>query len=401
VTQFRSGATLTEPRLFGHRGRVDARPARYAESSYEFLNRVASPYWANVRDELEDWFEVFPAHAKADLRGRFVHRSAQQHYPAWWELYLFTLFSRLGVDVEVHPDTDGHSTHPDFRCTRDGLSFYLEATTVFSGIVEEGRNVEREGWILDLVNEARNPNFFVHLAFRIVGSQRPKRDEIERPIERWLAALDPEDVEHTLRDNPDALVLPVRDWVIELNPIPIRPEARGREGHQLLGIGPMSSGWVNDVQKLRSSLERKFSHYGTLDAPLIVCVLMMSGSADRGTVEEALFGEEAIQFSGSNPEDYRVICKRNGAWVKERGPTATDISAVAVSSHLRPWTCAAQLPDVWLHPWAQVPLAYDLPFVTASASDDGSLVYADARVGGACELLGLPADWPGPEPAFY
>lgn len=114
-----------------------------------------------------------------------------RHYPAWWELYLFTLFSRLGYAVEVHPDTGTRRTRPDFRCTHDGFGFYLEATTVFSGIVEDGRHAEREGWILDLVNEARNPNFFVHLAFRAVGSQRPKRVEVVPPIEKWLATLDP------------------------------------------------------------------------------------------------------------------------------------------------------------------------------------------------------------------
>jgi hypothetical protein len=352
-----------------------------------------------LRDELEAWFESLPAHGKADLCGRFLNRSAHQHYPAWWELYLFTLFSRLGFEVEVHPATGARRTHPDFRCTRGDARFYLEATTVFSGIVEEGRHAERESWILDLVNEARNPNFFVHLAFRVIGSQRPKRAEIVTPIERWLAALDPDAVEHTLRDNPDALVLPVRDWVIELNPVPVMPEARGREGHRLLGIGPMSSGWVNDVQKLRSSLERKFSYYGSLDAPLVVGVLMMSGSVDRATVEEALFGDEAIQFSRSNPDDVRLIRKPNGAWVKERGPTATAISAVAVSSRLRPWTCASHLPEFWLHPWARAPLTYELPFVRGTVSDEGTIAYADGRVS-ACELLGLPADWPGPEPAF-
>ena len=394
-----STSTLTELRLFGDGERFDPQPARYAESSYEFLNRVASPYWARVRDELEVWFEALPAHAKADLRGRFVDRSAQQHYPAWWELYLFTLFSRLGFELEVHPETGSRRTRPDFRCTRDVSSFYLEATTVFSGIVEEGRHAEREGWILDLVNEARNPNFFVHLAFRAVGSQRPKRGEIVTPIEKWLATLDPDAVEPTLRENSDALDLVIRDWIIELNPIPLKPEARGRKDHRLLGIGPMSSGFVNDVQKLRGSLERKFSRYGSLDAPLVVGVLMMSGSVDRETVEQALFGDEAIQLSTSNPEDYRAIRKRNGAWVKESGPAATAVSAVAVSSRLRPWTCASHLPKFWLHPWARAPLLCELPFVHAAVSDEGSLVYADARVS-ASELLGLPLDWPGPEPAF-
>lgn len=253
--------------------------------------------------------------------------------------------------------------------------------------------------ILDLVNEVRNPNFLVHLTFRAVGSRRPKRVEVVKPIEKWLATLDPDTVELTLRENSNALELVVDDWIIELNPIPVAPEARGRKEHRLLGFGPMSSGFVNDVPKLRDSLERKFRHYGSLDAPLVVGVLMMSGSVDRETVEQALFGDEAIQFSRSDPRDYRLIRRRNGAWVKERGPAATAVSAVAVSSRLRPWTSASHLPEFWLHPRAQTPLACELPFACAAVSDEGSLVYADAGVR-ACELLGLPADWPGPESPF-
>jgi len=135
--------------LFDHRERTDPSPAAHGEDSYTFLNRVASPYWAKVRAQLEAWFAEYPTDAQADLAGRFQSRLPEQHWGAWWELYLFALFSRLGFAVAVHPETGVRSTSPDFHCVRADCQFYLEAAVVFSGVVETGRHAEREGWILD------------------------------------------------------------------------------------------------------------------------------------------------------------------------------------------------------------------------------------------------------------
>jgi len=47
--------------LFSRGQRENPRHAGYAESSFAFLDRVAQPYWARVRDELDRWFDDFPA----------------------------------------------------------------------------------------------------------------------------------------------------------------------------------------------------------------------------------------------------------------------------------------------------------------------------------------------------
>ena len=381
--------------------RVDASPASQGEDSYAFLNRVASPYWAKVRDELEAWLSGYPTEARADVVARFRSKLPAQHWAAWWELYLFTLFTRLGFTVEVHPETGVRGTTPDFHCVRADCRFYLEAAVVFSGVSEAGRNAEREGWILDLVNEANNANFFVWLDFDKVGLQRPRRAEVVRPLEEWLAGLDPDAVASSVEagGTPPETTLTVRDWEMKLRALPVKPEKRGRPDHRLLGIGPISSGFVNDHVKLGNSLKRKFGHYGRLGQPLVVAVLAMSMSVDRESVEEVLFGREALQYSVDDPDDSRWIRQRNGVWMGPRGPVSRAVSAVAASSRLRPWTCAHELPDLWLNPWSDDPLQCDLPFAVGTTNDDGQTTYGQARAD-ASAILGLPDDWPGPEPPF-
>ena len=324
--------------LFDDVARENGNPASHGEDSYSFLNRVASPSWAKVRAVLDEWFANYPDEAKADLRGRFQSRRAAQHWGAWWELYLFTLLRRLGYAMEVHRETGVRGTAPDFHCVRDDCSFYLEAAVVFSGIAEDGRHGERESWILDSVNDADNSDFFVWLDFDAVGLERPGRSEIVRPIEAWLTGLDPDRVAKSLDlgDELPEMTLAVRDWRVTLRAVPVKPEARGRPDHRLLGIGPMSSGYVNDHVKLSNSLRHKFRHYGELGEPLVVGVLAMSMSVDRETVEEVLFGRAALQFSADDPSVHRTIRQRNGVWMREGGPVSRAVSAVAVSSQYSP-----------------------------------------------------------------
>lgn len=63
---------------------------------------------------------------------------------------------------------------PDFRMTRDSDSSLIEATTSFSGIVDEDRQPSREAAVLAAVDQATRPNFTVRLEIEQVGPDQPK-----------------------------------------------------------------------------------------------------------------------------------------------------------------------------------------------------------------------------------
>ncbi|MDQ3763492.1 MAG: hypothetical protein M3460_18245 [Actinomycetota bacterium] len=152
----------------------------------------------------------------------------------------------------------------------------MEAAVVFSGIVDEGRHGESEGWIYDLVNKATNPNFHVGLEFDRLGMQRPKENELIQPLEQWLTGLDPDEIAAAIDAGQEApeFYLPVRDWGLIFAAFPVKREHRGKPG-RLLGIYPAVAGPVNDKEMVRKTLKRKEVTTGCLTSlslsPCSVC----------------------------------------------------------------------------------------------------------------------------------
>src|SRR5947209_2307528 len=97
-------------KLFNDFTRVDAAAARNQEGSFAFLNRVATPWWSEVRQLLERCFQEYCRDASsekaADLRARFRSPDGRQHLGAWWELYVYWLLRALNPDksVKVEPE---------------------------------------------------------------------------------------------------------------------------------------------------------------------------------------------------------------------------------------------------------------------------------------------------------
>jgi hypothetical protein len=389
------------PRLFDDLVRTDPSPAGDGEDSFTFMNRVDQQFWSRVRDQLEEWFADYPLDAAADLVGRFRDSDPRQHHAAWWELYLFTLYRRLGYSVTVHPTVAGTTAQPDFLVVRGDEELYVEAAVVFSGIVDEQRHAAREAWIYDLVNKATNPNFHVELEFDRLGTRRPKETELIRPLEQWLTGLDPDEVATAVDagQEPPELYLPVRDWRLIFTALPVKPEHRGKPG-RLLGIYPAMSGAVNDKEMARKTLNRKGSHYGRMDKPFVVALLCMSSFMEDNDIEQALFGSLAYQYYVNDPSrEGKWVRQRDGFWMRGTQPRGTRVSAVLAATGLTPWRPAYRLPRLWLNPWATKPLTVIDPFPTATANDHGLVISTDTNIE-AHIILGLPKNWPEHKPLF-
>ena len=172
--------------LFDELERSDSRQARFSEDTFSFLNRVSGPYWERIRRELNTWYDAFPDETR-DLWRRFCSRDHRQHYGAWWELYLHRLLTALGFEATPNTQLPGGRSRPDLLAVRGEQSFYVEAVTVFSGIVASTPRSALEPAILDVINTIDASNFFVSVGFARTASSMPRRAQIIRPIEDWLA----------------------------------------------------------------------------------------------------------------------------------------------------------------------------------------------------------------------
>jgi hypothetical protein len=181
------------PALFDDFERTNGRQGLYSEDTFTFLNRAAGVVWERIREKLDDWYASFPD-VDGDVRERFRSARPDQHYAAWWELYVHNLLRSMGFEVTIHPTIPGTTGHPDFLAERSDDSFYVEAATVFSGIVAPGRRGRLEAAVQDIINEIDASNFMITLSYDRVGTTMPKGSAIKGPIEAFLTALDPDDV---------------------------------------------------------------------------------------------------------------------------------------------------------------------------------------------------------------
>ena len=392
--------TGSRPLLFDERVRTDRKPASHGEDSFSFLDRAEGEFWSKIRDELNAWFSAYPQDEAKDLRARFRDRRPGHHWGAWWELYLHRLFSRLGYQLTPHPKLPDTSKRPDFLVTGGRTPFLLEAVTVFSGIVDDGRDGTREGWIIDAVNRAEHPNFSVGIEFVQLGKLRPGAKRINGPLLRWLDSLDPD---APFSQDGDRSDLPVRhftvdDWILRFEAFALRPAARGTPG-RLVGVGPASGGMVDDVEQLRDSLSHKQGKYGTPDKPLVVAANCASSFMGDDDIANALYGAKALEYSTDGSRQRRWVRLRNGAWMGASKPRGRRVSAVLSAVQLHPWTAGTVVPRLWLNPWAKETFGDDLPFPRWTATDAGE-VLADERTVDMADVIGVTSDWPGPEPAF-
>jgi hypothetical protein len=272
------------------------------------MNRAAGVFWERVRTKLDAWYAGFPDETE-DLRRRFRSDLAQQHFAAWWELYLYTVLRALGYEVTPHPQVPETTSRPDFLAERGAESFYVEAKTSFSGIASQERQPALAPAIQDIIESIDSPNFWLTLQWERVAGQMPRRRTIVAPIEAWLDTLDPDDDPGSERWER----FEFGDCAISLSATPWKRGFEARAGNPVIGMQLGFGGYVNHVEMTRDSVRRKGRRYSP-DKPLIVAVLAMSGFLSDRDVANALFGREAVQIDVATGET-KLVRDREGVWI--------------------------------------------------------------------------------------
>jgi hypothetical protein len=364
-------------------------PALETESTFHFLNRADGPLWQRTREVCEEWYAGYPD-SDGDLRARFRSDAISQHFAAWWELYIFMAFRRLGYDVEVHPAVPGTEKRPDFRVSRGMAGMFVECAAMAGDDVVE--NPAGQAWIIQCINNARNPDFMVQVEITGVGTDHPTVDEIVRPIEDWLAALDYDVLSELFDTSMDAAeeIFEFRDWEVRIVALPVNEESRGRD-RRMVGVNFTGVRELNEEGKIRTVLRKKGSRYGTLDEPLIVALLSLSSFTNEREMTNAVFGSVGVTYE-HDLESAHVVRQQDGYWRPPPSKRGSRIAGVLFGeSKLKPWWVADQLPELWLNPWAPTPVAAALPFTTHTADDNGNLTSTAAGTT-LRQLFDLPTD---------
>lgn len=90
--------------VYTNRNRTDVSPKRAAEPDAEFFERIAGPFWDQVRDVINEWWSHFPDEAQPGVRSRLLDRNSDANvFAALWELCLHEMLLGSGCTVEIEP----------------------------------------------------------------------------------------------------------------------------------------------------------------------------------------------------------------------------------------------------------------------------------------------------------
>ncbi|SPM43614.1 hypothetical protein MNAB215_5840 [Mycobacterium numidiamassiliense] len=365
-----------------------------SESVFEFYSRADGPQWERIRDELGKWYSHYPDN-DGDLRKRFRDRAPDQHFAAWWELWVYTFYTRLGYGVVPHP-TMPNGKKPDFLVTLNGKSTYVEC----KAIPEKPRSANEAG-ILDCTNEVKNPDFWLELDIDQEGPQTPSCNEIKAQLQQHLGQLNADDV---ISDRDAGKDLPyfqvrVQDWVLTYTAYPVELPRRGNHG-RLLAIPPTpDAAWIDNIGPIRKAVRAKGRKYAGLNDPLLDPLIIaintywVPSANDEDEPFEALFGTPAFAYwQDMRPPEIHPFRQENGYWRRDP-PAGTRVSAVLLGHNITPHGLATRIPRLLKNPWSQTPVQETYDLATTTATDAGQPVNTEGTLS-INDLFGLAADWP-------
>lgn len=337
--------------IFDDIPRTDARPCRQSERRSDFLNRSASVYFAEVRRVMDEWFSHLPASDQDDLRGR-LRGEDREADAAFWELYLHEAYLRSGFEIQIHPEMPGRPTHPDFRMTKDGEVWYLEAVSVglHPELVAEDRRMRA---VYQVLEDMRIEDFSLEVTHYAIGKAPLATKKMRAALKEWLAGLHPDAVTCGYEDSNalgfdrlPALEWKDGDWYLEFHALPMGEWARGVPRSALGVQGPGEAVVVDNVSGLKRVLAAKRSKYGELDGPLVIAILSSTMYPTRNyEVDQALYGlsawrpYDALQHLESYFED--------GFWLTKQGWIRSNIPQVITAYDLKPWSMTRTQPQLW------------------------------------------------------
>lgn len=396
-----------EPTLFPRRVRTRKEPAREGESYWRFMNDSGWAAYGEIRRVLEEWFAMYPAEHRAELRRRFATERRGDCKAPFFELLLFVLLRRLGCDVEVHPKTES-VRHPDFLAILpDGSRFYLEAVVAY-GVPQEQRSAERrQGLFVDVLNGLEDERYFLSVDFDGELKGQPPVAAFRERIERELRCLDFNELSRVAEAG--GYTVPACRWRLEHGGWTVTVEAfvrppalRHDRNFRPVAIQFPEMYWSRTVAAIRRTVSEKAVRYGQLEGPYVVAVHAVGDGfpVPHDDCIEALFGDETVRYGfppGATAIEHDVYRARNGVWMGPDGPRNTRLSACLIMSHLYPSNVPTASVALYENPWATHPHECGLSRLPRYRPGAGSKL---EKIEGASlgEILGISVagDWPGP-----
>jgi hypothetical protein len=146
--------------------------------------------------------------------------------------------------------------------------------------------------------------------------------------------------------------------------------------------------------QLRDAVIKKAASYGKIPYPFVVAVNALEPVSDFD-IGAALYGTEKVTIpftkeGAPDPDHSKISRELDGVWTSFKGPSRQRVSAVLVTSSLRPWSLSEASFAAFHNPWATFPLTFAVNKIQQHILLKDQLVKIEGQP--LPELLGFP--WP-------
>ena len=323
-------------KIFEDKERTDLNFASHLDDLFDFYDRNAKPEFAKVRMTINEWFTNYPDSEKSELKSRF----RKAFSPAFFELFIYQLFTKQGFTLTPHPQIQSTLKAPDFLAEKGELSFYIEAKEVADTSEAEAAFYKRINTIYDALSKLIIPGYWLIIEkLKVKSIQQPSGKKIikhlERELPEYISRNAAANIERTDWGYIAPLTIDRDDIKLVVRLFPKSLKQIKNESMSTIASYPAKSSWGYPEEALiRGAVHEKASRYGELDRPYLICINAFSrlGITAIG-VENALLGSY-IESWPRKPDDASIPRERakNGVFYSKSGLTKTRVSGIFVTS---------------------------------------------------------------------
>lgn len=321
-------------KLFDKTSDIITGPSDNNENSFNYYHKSNRKDVIIIRETIENWFSSFPYSEKGELKNRFK----KDMDSAFYELFLYQMFKKLGFLITIHPKLENSNKRPDFLIEKDRVQSYVEAKVCYDKSQEEMAFDRRKNQFFDNLSKVRIKGFLLRIAELVFKTtKQPSVKELISVIEKRVEKLDPEiltlEMEKFGFDGCPNIDFENPDFKITIQPIPLIESQRNKISKNPIGMFPIEMFWGGGKDALRDSVLKKAKRYGKFKIPYLICINALGHkTTDKIDVENAIWGSLKYTFSDyKNIENGTMSRESDGIFFNSGKKKLTNVSGVFVS----------------------------------------------------------------------
>jgi hypothetical protein len=308
-------------------------PSLMNGDSYEYYHKSTRHDMGIIRITLEKWFSAYPEEEKFDLKSRFT----KDFDSAFYELFLYSLFIKLGFSIIIHPQLENSTKKPDFLISKNRLQVYVEAKIYYGKSDKEMAFDRLENEFYDQLNKVRIKGFLLKIKkLEFKATKQPRVKELINKIEKEAVKHDPTLValnvkNHEFSERP---IIKFENQYLKITIllIPLDELHNSKVSNTPIGGFPSKAFWGGSEESLRSSVLKKANRYGKFQIPYIVCVNALSiKTSGKEDVDNAIWGSLQYTYSIDFTELETVTRANDGLFNNYNKSKLANVSGILVT----------------------------------------------------------------------